>query len=48
MNTYKRPEIEVIKFEVPDVITINPSVGGDGYGEDNAEHDNGFMDFDDL
>ena len=32
MNTYEKPEIEVIKFEVPDVITVNPSVG-DGYGD---------------
>lgn len=30
MNTYEKPEIEVIKFEVPDVITVNPS---DGYGD---------------
>lgn len=32
MNTYEQPEIEVIKFEVPDVITMDPSVGGDGFG----------------
>ena len=31
MKTYEKPEIEVIKFEVPDVITMDPS-GDDGYG----------------
>lgn len=32
MNTYEKPEIEVIKFEVPDVITVNPSNLDGGYG----------------
>ena len=41
MNNYKQPEIEVIKFEVPDIITTS-SVG------ENGEHDNAFGDITDL
>lgn len=37
MNTYKRPEIEVIKFEVPDIITVS-----------STEHDNAFGDITDF
>jgi hypothetical protein len=41
MNTYEKPEIEVIKFEVPDIITLST-------GEDNAEHDNSYGDITDF
>lgn len=37
MNTYKRPEIEVIEFEVPDIITVS-----------STEHDNGYIDIGDF
>ena len=43
MNNYKQPEIEVIKFELSDIITTStPSV------EENGEHDNAFGDITDL
>ncbi len=32
MNTYEKPEIEIIEFEVQDIITANPSVVPGDYG----------------
>jgi len=35
MNTYEKPEIEVIKFEVPEVITTSsPSMDDDGFNNE--------------
>lgn len=43
MNNYKQPEIEIIKFELSDIITTStPSV------EEKDEHDNGYVDIGDL
>ena len=33
MHTYEKPEIEIIEFEVPDIIAVNPSIVDDnGFG----------------
>ena len=43
MNTYEKPEIEVIKFELSDIITTStPTV------EEKDEHDNGYIDIGDF
>jgi hypothetical protein len=39
MNTYEKPEIEVIKFEVPEVITVS---------SEQVEHDNSYGDIADF
>ena len=44
MNTYKRPEIEVIEFEVPDIITVSSTE----QDISSTEHDNGYIDIGDF
>ena len=35
MNTYKQPEIEIIEFEVPDIINSSSlDVDGDGFNNE--------------
>ena len=43
MKTYEKHEIEVIDFEIPDVINASSLVG-----EDDAEHDNSYGDITDF
>ena len=39
MNTYEQPKVEIIKFEVPNIITVST---------EDIEHDNSYGDFGDL